>query len=523
MSQRKLSSLQTQTEGFSVSETHRGYNYSAPKAHGAEPAATITSPTVISLPVELPARKRQNIADPLKWYVVLDALSLMLGFFTALTIAALLNGHFFNRTLETSQGNEEVLRVIQYLIISCGVLLNFERLGHYRMRKPFWLETQNVFSTLAVALAIDGFLQFAAKQDFSRMSLVMGWGFAAFAILFSRGTFRSIMRRKKRWQISTLLVGSGSTADDARVAIRSERSLGFTITAQISNLPLAYEKCGHSWEQLCAQHKVDYVVIALDGPELARSEEPIAQLMREEVPFSVSPPLRHIPVLGMVPQYFFSHDVMFLTHSKGLERPLPRILKRGFDVLGSGMMLLCFSPLFLMLAALVKLDGGDVFFAHKRIGYGGKPFRCLKFRSMMPNGHIALKNYLEANLEAQEEWETTCKLRDDPRVTRVGKFLRRHSLDELPQLINVLRGEMSLVGPRPISLAEINRYDDDIAYYYRVRPGITGVWQVSGRNTLSYAKRVQMDVWYVRNWSLWHDVAILCKTLPALLNQDGAY
>ena len=125
--------------------------------------------------------------------------------------------------------------------------------------------------------------------------------------------------------------------------------------------------------------------------------------------------------------------------------------------------------------------------------------------------------------EARKEWEQDHKLKNDPRITRLGSFLRNSSLDELPQLINVLRGEMSLVGPRPIVAAEVSKYEHDIAHYYRVSPGITGLWQVSGRNDVSYEQRVQMDSWYVRNWSLWHDIAILCKTLPALLKRSGAY
>src|SRR5262249_45054225 len=114
-------------------------------------------------------------------------------------------------------------------------------------------------------------------------------------------------------------------------------------------------------------------------------------------------------------------------------------------------------------------------------------------------------------------------LRDDPRVTRIGALLRKTSLDELPQLINVLRGDMSIVGPRPIIMAEVKKYDNDIAHYYRVRPGITGLWQVSGRNDVSYSQRVQMDSWYVRNWSLWNDIAIICKTVPAVVKKNGAY
>jgi UDP-galactose-lipid carrier transferase len=141
---------------------------------------------------------------------------------------------------------------------------------------------------------------------------------------------------------------------------------------------------------------------------------------------------------------------------------------------------------------------------------------------MVKDADRVLRRVLETDPAARAEWEATQKLRVDPRVTSIGRFLRDTSLDELPQLINVLRGEMSLVGPRPIVEAEIVRYGRDIDHYYDARPGMTGLWQVSGRSDTSYQRRVQLDVWYVKNWSLWHDIAILLKTVPAVLSKDGA-
>ncbi len=140
------------------------------------------------------------------------------------------------------------------------------------------------------------------------------------------------------------------------------------------------------------------------------------------------------------------------------------------------------------------------------------------------NADAVLADYLRRNPDKQAEWDIYRKLRgEDPRVTRIGRFLRRWSVDELPQLINVFRGEMSLVGPRPIMFKERNVYGKDLAHYCRVRPGLTGVWQVSGRCEVSFAQRVQMDLWYIRNWSLWHDIAVLCKTFAAILKKTGAY
>lgn len=160
----------------------------------------------------------------------------------------------------------------------------------------------------------------------------------------------------------------------------------------------------------------------------------------------------------------------------------------------------------------------------ERIGKDGKPFKCIKFRTMYRDADKRLKDILEADEKAREEWEKYFKLKEDPRVTKVGKFLRRTSLDELPQVFNVLKGDMSFIGPRPVVKKEIEQYYRDKAqYYYEVRPGITGLWQVSGRNELDYERRVRLDVWYVLNWSLWLDLIILLKTVKVVFSGKGAY
>src|SRR5262249_49299740 len=150
-------------------------------------------------------------------------------------------------------------RLLQYCIISCAVILNFERNGHYRIRKPFWLEVKNIVETIGIAMIVDGFLQFASKNDFSRMGVVLGWAFAAMVIIAARAIFRFVMRKTHRWEVSTLLVGDGTMAEDAHRAIKSEPSLGYVITAQVSDLPKAFGESGHSWQNICAGTKTDYV------------------------------------------------------------------------------------------------------------------------------------------------------------------------------------------------------------------------------------------------------------------------
>ncbi len=195
--------------------------------------------------------------------------------------------------------------------------------------------------------------------------------------------------------------------------------------------------------------------------------------------------------------------------------------KRALDIAVSLTALVLLSPLLLMVALLIRVTmGGPVLFSHRRLGLHGRPFDCLKFRSMVSNADAALRLYLVNNPAANEEWKTCQKLRRDPRITTLGRMLRRSSIDELPQLFNVLMGQMSCVGPRPIVDDEISRYGPYWTEYVKTRPGMTGSWQVSGRNRLSYERRVALDRHYVRRWSLLRDVWILVRTIPAVMRAN---
>jgi undecaprenyl-phosphate galactose phosphotransferase len=191
--------------------------------------------------------------------------------------------------------------------------------------------------------------------------------------------------------------------------------------------------------------------------------------------------------------------------------------------LAAALLLLLLGPLMLVIAAMIaRKDGAPVLFGHYRVGHQGRLFRCLKFRSMYRNSEQMLAEILATDAEARAEWERDQKLTNDPRVTPIGDFLRRTSLDELPQLINVLKGEMSLVGPRPITVGELTRYGRVRWHYLSVRPGMTGLWQVSGRNNTSYAERVALDESYIDNRSMLGDLTILLKTVKVVLVRDGA-
>jgi len=197
--------------------------------------------------------------------------------------------------------------------------------------------------------------------------------------------------------------------------------------------------------------------------------------------------------------------------------------KRVMDVALATLALVLLLPVILITALLVRIFmGAPVIFAHDRVGRNGKIFKCYKFRSMVRDADEALRRHLAGNPAAAEEWRSTQKLRRDPRVTPLGQALRKSSLDELPQLINVLRGDMSCVGPRPIVREELERYGPYAGAYLCTRPGLTGAWQVSGRSNLSYEARVALDYGYVHGWSVWRDVVIIVRTIPAVLSHDDA-
>lgn len=199
-------------------------------------------------------------------------------------------------------------------------------------------------------------------------------------------------------------------------------------------------------------------------------------------------------------------------------------MKRSFDLFFAIVMIVATLPVMIVIAVGIKIVApGPVLFLQQRIGQDGLPFTCLKFRTMVVDARERLAHLLESDPSAREEWERDQKLKNDPRITRFGAMLRTSSLDELPQLFNILFGHMSVVGPRPIVADEVSRYGLDIRHYYAVRPGLTGLWQTSGRNDTSYEERVRLDVEYVRNVSFARDLSICFKTVPAMVLSRGSY
>ena len=405
-----------------------------------------------------------------------------------------------------------------------GVGLGFflVRFRHYSDRKPFWSELGETLIALLVLAVLDLAVLALTRWNSSRLWWALVWPLAMLCVPLGRGLARSLMRRAGVWQRPTLIVGNGPNAHEAVAALNSEPALGFAVVELVD----ATQASKAMSEKLRQWAKVPgaQFVLALEHGQNDLREDLLRSLVHwkaEDV--SVVPAMRGVPLFGTDMSYFFSHEVAMLKLRNNLRYWPARLLKRVFDLFAALVLLVLGALPLLYIALRIRRDGGPAIFAHQRVGQSGKVFPCFKFRTMQVDAEERLRELLANDPAARAEWEREFKLRNDPRITPIGHFLRRTSLDELPQLFNVIRGEMSLVGPRPVIRAELSRYGDDVDYFLMVRPGMTGLWQVSGRNDTGYDTRVYLDTWYVKNWSLWYDIAILFKTIRVVLNREGAY
>lgn len=450
-----------------------------------------------------------------------DAAALVGAFLLAALVPVLINAQRAGSYSELMMNNGQI-RMPLVLGFGSMLLVWFYNRGHYNLRLPFWIETWHLVTGCTFALLCDGFLQFALKQDFSRLWLVHTWILAVPMLLLSRHLAHAALRGMSLWDVPTLVVGSPPRLGEAMKLVREERALGYSVAA-VRTLDAVVESPSRSWTEECLACGAQMVILAADEADLLTHRALVSRLALERIPFVCVQSLGGLPVFSVAAHHFVGQESLLLVGQSQLLHPLGRALKQVFDYAVASLLLLAALPVFAVIGALVALDGGPVFYTHRRVGTGGRLFRCLKFRTMAPDAERALDALLTADPERRREWEENHKLQDDPRITWIGRFARAFSLDELPQLFNVLRGEMSLVGPRPIHPDETERFGGDLDYYYQVKPGITGLWQVSGRNELNYARRVELNTWYVKNWSLWLDIVILLKTIPTVLGRRGAY
>ena len=338
------------------------------------------------------------------------------------------------------------------------------------------------------------------------------------------------------WRKRILILGAAGMARLAVQGLMSDAVLGYEVVGLLDDDPVSNGHCigtchgkpilvlGNLSRAMAEMQRTQARDVLIAMPDLP--EERLLVLVHSLQPHCdsiyVVPHLWGLPMLNLHVDGFLRERVLMLKLSNNLAKPWNRWLKRSLDLLLGSVIALVTFPLGVLIAALIRLDSeGPALFVQDRIGYGGGTFRCFKFRTMAVDGDERLTEHLKQDPKAADEWVTYAKLRDyDPRITRLGRFLRRWSLDELPQFLNVLRGEMSVVGPRPYLPSERSRIGISLSTITEARPGVTGFWQVNGRNHVTLHERVQLEAWYVRNWTVWLDCIVLAKTFRAVLFRD---
>lgn len=460
------------------------------------------------------------------------ALSDFLSFAVSPYLAGAIFSIIIGKSALYSTVNSNDWIALHWMLAICCVGWFSVRLRHYFYRKTFWFELKEILRTLIIFAIIEIAVMAFTTWSFSRYVWVITWFFILLLVPVCRMLTKITLDAFGFWKRNTWIVGSGTNAYEAYKAISGERNLGLIVVGFISskeNKQRDMEIDGipvldNEVEWLDTVDKKTQFIVAVESDESEIRNSWLRNFMIRGYRYvSVIPTLRGMPLDSTDMSFIFSHEVMIFRVQQNLAKWSSRFLKRIFDITGSLAIIIFLSPALIYISRKVKQDGGPAIYGHERVGKGGKSFRCLKFRSMVINSTEVLQNLLQNDPSAKEEWEATFKLKNDPRITKIGGFLRRTSLDELPQLFNVLKGEMSLVGPRPIITAELERYNEEIDYYLLSKPGMTGLWQVSGRSDVDYETRVYLDAWYVKNWSMWNDIAILFKTISVVLKKDGAY
>ena len=436
--------------------------------------------------------------------------------------------------LVTTNGQLHISWLNFWVVFPTVYLLFIAVLHPYNRSIQFYKVIQQLFNAVCYAsvavIMVLYFGQLAATT--SRLFVGLLWIFSFINLVTFRYIFKKLLEKSNLMQIPVLIIGAGKTAEILVRGISQDAGLCYKIIGFLedneieSNLLQKHPVLGgfEDAEAVIRKTGVQRVIIAAPGLEQEKLTSLIYRVQPLVKSLGIIPNLVGVPMGDIEVESLFDEKLMLLRITNNLAKPLNRFIKVVFDYTLTIIGTIAISPILLAVAIWIYKDSpGPVIFKHTRIGKNGKPFPCYKFRSMCVDAKEKLAELLEKDPEARAEWERDFKLKNDPRITKSGAFLRKTSLDELPQIFNVLRGEMSLVGPRPIIQEELERYGEHAADYLMVKPGITGMWQVSGRSDIDYAERVSLDSWYVRNWSVWIDILLLWRTFDVVIRRKGAY
>ena len=416
-----------------------------------------------------------------------------------------------------STGVSHLLTFSVFVVFAIGRLAS---VGLYQKRILFWDELPLILETVFIFAILHGALVWIFHSPMAKSLWLVSWATSPFAIMLSRAGMKKVLMKTGLWQLKAVCIGTDFLAQQFLRLTQMEPTLGIDIQDCLA-VPIQPDgEMSDFFKKIRSLGNFNFLIVATQDASAFKLYQ---ILVNEFSAVHLVPPLQGISLLGLQTQFFFSHEVFLLSpQSPWIQRSQEKF-KRILDVVGAGILLIFLSPLIVFLTVAIRMSGPKVFFKQRRHGYKGELFECIKFRTMVLDAEAKLQAVLESDPIAKKEWEEKTKISNDPRITQIGQFMRRTSLDELPQLWNVFRGDMSLVGPRPILLHEDVKYGKDLLVYKKFRPGMTGLWQVSGRSNTSYEFRIFLDSWYVRNWSPWYDLAILIKTLGVIFEKKGAY
>jgi undecaprenyl-phosphate galactose phosphotransferase len=407
--------------------------------------------------------------------------------------------------------------------------------GAYSKRFSFWDEIKLIYQVTFLATLIIFAVVSIGKlsPSISRAVLIL-MGLLFMSIFpFIRISLKRLLINIGLMKSRVLILGAGKTGRLVLNALRKERNLGYEVAGFIDNDPSIRRKYVdgikvHGYlnevERYLKSCFILEVVVAMPKMDNEKLFNLVSKLQHKVRSVLFIPDPFGIAVLKTeLKHLLFNEQAMVLEIKNNLARPFDRFVKRTSDYLfGLILALILLLPILIVSIIIRITSKGQAIFKQERVGKDNKVFLCYKFRTMYQDAEKRLNEILETDPEAKSEWDTYGKLKNDPRITGIGNLLRVTSLDELPQIFNVLKGEMSLVGPRPIPLYERERYQDMLMFCFSVLPGITGLWQVSGRSGTSYKKRISLDSWYIRNWNLWLDIVILLKTIKVVFRKEGA-
>ncbi|GAA0203534.1 undecaprenyl-phosphate galactose phosphotransferase WbaP [Selenomonas dianae] len=405
----------------------------------------------------------------------------------------------------------------------------------YTKMQPILETVRQIFYAVLYALitCILALYFMEASMLASRLYVVLFGVLALFNIYAARYVLLKVLKTTNLLMKPVILIGAGKTAELVLRSFNSDLGYRYKIVGILDDAPISeilprkFLLMGtlDDAAKIVRDTYVKTVIVTVPGMEKEKLQALLENIQPYVRDIIFVPDLIGVPLYNVEAQTLFNEQIMMLSLRNNLARRRNRAFKRVFDTFVGGFLCIPILPILLVIAICIKIDSkGPAFFNGQRIGKNGKTFTCYKFRSMYTNAGEIMREYLAEHPAAQEEWNTFAKLRDyDPRVTKLGRWIRKYSLDELPQILNVIKGDMSLVGPRPY----LPRERDDIGEYLSTItltvPGITGFWQTSGRNDVSFAGRVAMDTWYVRNWSIWLDLMYLFKTAKIVFTGKGAY